>query len=254
MLLNIVLNANDAMPRGGELSFETENVELDESSPVYKEHEIKTGAHVRLTISDTGEGMSDDTKKHIFEPFFTTKEPGKGLGMGLAAVYGVVRNHGGAIDVDSRLGMGTTFKIYFPAVDGVEEQPPETQDVTRHDTKSGTILIVDDEHFVRETADKMLRSLGYSVMTAESGQEAVARYIHSREIINLVLIDMIMPGMDGTETFIKLKEVNPEVKVILSSGYTLDRDAQKLVDEGLAGFIQKPFNLRALTKTIAEVM
>ncbi len=249
-ILNICLNARDAMPQGGTLTIETENVtlELDDVKTLV---DIAPGKYVRISISDTGMGMDRETREHIFEPFFTTKERGTGLGLSLA--YGTVKKHNGYIQIYSEPGQGSTFRVNLPAC--TAEETCSKQDV-RTDLRRGTetILVVDDEPTVKELAGDILRRYGYTVLAAGGGEEAVALYQDRHDEIAVVLLDMVMPGMDGREVFRRVREINPRVKVIVSSGYSHDRDADDLLKQGAAGFVQKPYRMADLVKTVGNVL
>jgi PAS domain S-box-containing protein len=256
-LLNVAINGRDAMPDGGELTFSTELVILDEQYCTKQTDELFPGPYCQICVTDSGTGMDAEIQKHLFEPFFTTKEKGKGTGMGLPAVYGIVKLHKGAINVYSEPGRGTTFKIYLPAIgvtDGrANQQNPETGSVYKS-PQGLNILFVDDEKLVREMAGEMLRILGHTVTECENGKKAVEYYRNSWKSVDLVILDMIMPEMGGKETFIAMREINPAVKAILSSGYSINGEAEKILTEGVRGFIQKPFSTNALTEMISEVM
>jgi two-component system cell cycle sensor histidine kinase/response regulator CckA len=250
VLLNLYVNAWQAMPGGGDLYLETENVTLGEND--VKPFSAQAGKYVRISVTDTGVGMDRATQKKIFDPFFTTKEMGRGTGLGLASVYGIVKNHGGFINVYSNKGYGSTFNIYLPATGKrvVQEKMPggETLRGDEH------ILLVDDEPVVSEIAAHMLNVLGYRVMVAESGQKAVKIYAENRDRIDMVILDMIMPHMSGGETYDKLKHLNPDVKVLLSSGYSINGQATAILNRGCKGFIQKPFNIKELSQKVRDVL
>jgi len=250
VILNLCLNAQDAMPAGGILNIETCAVELAEDAKPYAW--MKAGIYAVLKVTDTGRGMPEDIKKRIFEPFFTTKAMGKGTGMGLAMVYGVVKNHQGFITVDSAVGQGSTFTIYLPASGKKTEEKAAVAVSPPHG--KGTILVVDDEKIIRDIAGDMLRELSYNVLLAAGGKEAVAIYADKKDSIDLVIVDMIMPGMGGQETFNELKKINPDAKIIISSGYSRDSQEEGILDVGEAGFIQKPYNLNELAEIIKEVL
>lgn len=252
VLLNLAVNARDAMPRGGNLCFESTVVTLDEH--YCRSHEGATpGRYVMLSVTDTGVGIPQEIRGRIFEPFFTTKEPGKGSGMGLAMVYGIVKNHGGTIRVYSEEGFGTSFKIYLPLA--TEAMPaPSPAEQAQPTPGHGRILLVDDEEVVRATSAELLRHMGYDVVTASDGQEAVEYYRQFGCRIDLVIVDLIMPRLGGGDCFGALKALNPNVKAILSTGYGLNDTVQQLLDEGMAGFLQKPYQIRELSEVIARVL
>jgi CheY-like chemotaxis protein len=190
--------------------------------------------------------------ERIFEPFFTTKELGRGTGLGLASVYGIVKGHGGYVDVESEKGRGTTFKIYLPAS---TEEVYKTITPPDHISKgTGTILLVDDEEMVLEVGEKLLKTMGYHVLTAREGTEAVEVYKKHRETVDLVVLDIIMPKMKGGEVFDCLTEINPDINVLLSSGYSIDGEASKILERGAKGFIQKPFDVERLSESIRAIL
>ena len=254
VLLNIYVNAWQAMPGGGELRIQTENVTLD--AGVTRPFEVKPGRYIKISVTDTGVGMDEATRQRIFDPFFTTKEMGRGTGLGLASVYGIIKNHDGFLDVFSEKGKGSTFVIYLPASPAdrrraePEREKPE-DDIVRG---SGTVLLVDDEEMILKVAGQMLQRLGYNVMTVNSGHDALEIYEKNQSEIDIVILDMIMPGMGGGETHDQLKTINPCIKVLLSSGYSLNGKASEILMRGCDGFIQKPFNLNDLSHKIKEIL
>ena len=250
MLLNIYINAWQAMPGGGDLYIRTENITLDKT--FVRPFDVKTGKYARITVRDTGEGMDEETQQKIFDPFFTTKELGRGTGLGLSSVYGIIKNHGGFIDVFSEVGMGTRFDIYLPASKAKIRKERKVSEKLSMGT--GTILLVDDESQIIEVGVEVLEMLGYKVLTAKGGKEAIQIYKEKDDQIDLVILDMIMPGVNGGETYDMLKEINPDVRVLLSSGYSIDGKASEILDRGCNGFIQKPFKIEQLSKKIGEVM
>jgi two-component system cell cycle sensor histidine kinase/response regulator CckA len=253
-LLNLYVNAWQAMPEGGDLYLKTENVILDADFENIQPYKVETGKYVKITVSDTGSGFDDETKKRIFEPFFTTKEMGRGTGLGLASVYGIIKGHGGYINVHSRKDQGATFAVYLPA-SAKEVRHEKAEPVVETVAKgTGTILLIDDEEMIIKVGEELLQELGYSVIAARSGEEAVKLYNKNRDKIDLVVMDMIMPGMGGGETFDRLKAVNPDVKVLLSSGYSINGQASKILERGCDGFIQKPFNLNQLSEKIRGIV
>lgn len=250
VLLNLYVNAWQAMPGGGELYLQTENVTLDESYT--NPYEVKPGRYVKISVVDTGVGMDEATKERIFEPFFTTKEMGRGMGLGLASAYGIIKNHEGILNVNSVRGEGTTFNIYLPACENkiIDEKKP-LEGIIRG---TEAVLLVDDEDIIVDIGKKNLEKLGYKVITARNGKEAVELYKKSKGNIDIVVLDMIMPEMGGGETYDRLKEINPDVKVILSSGYSIEGQASEILKRGCDGFIQKPFRMKQLSSKINEVL
>ena len=250
VMLNLFVNAWQAMPGGGDLFLSVENINLDkiEVSP----YDIMPGRFVKVTVTDTGIGMEDSVKERIFEPFFTTKERGRGNGLGLASVYGIIKNHGGFIDVESEKDLGTSFMIYLPASD--KDVPGEHK--TNGEIKKGyeTVLIIDDEEMILDIGSKMLEGLGYEVLAAPGGRQGLQIYEQARDKIELVILDMIMPDFGGKETFDTLCRVNPNVKVLLSSGYSLDGQAKDIMKSGCKGFIQKPFSMAEFSKKIRDIL
>jgi PAS domain S-box-containing protein len=249
-LLNLYINAGQAMPDGGDLYLETENVELDHN--YVKPYKVEPGKYVKITVADTGFGIDKANRKRIFEPFFTTKEMGRGTGLGLASVYGIIKNHGGYINVYSEINQGTTFTIYLPASEKTVLAEKESTAPIMKGT--GTILLIDDEDMIIDTGEQLLKELGYSVLIARSGSDAIEVYKHNHKTIDLVVMDMIMPGMGGGDAFDRLKEINPEAKVLLSSGYSINGQATKIIERGCDGFIQKPFNMKQLSEKIHNII
>ncbi|MBN1637281.1 MAG: PAS domain S-box protein [Deltaproteobacteria bacterium] len=250
VLLNLLVNAWQAMPGGGELYISTENAVLDKD--FVKPYRISPGKYVKVSITDTGIGMDEITKQRIFEPFFTTKEMNRGTGLGLASVYGIIENHGGHINVYSEKENGTTFTIYLPASTKTVEV--EKTGVLETLTGVETVLLVDDEEMITEVASAMLKQLGYQALAAHNGMQAVEIYKQNQDKIDLVILDMIMPEMGGSETFEQLRQINSSIKVILSSGYSLNGQALAIIEKGCNGFIQKPFNMNDLSQKIREVL
>ncbi len=250
VLLNLYVNAWQAMPGGGNLYLQTENISLSREDAT--RFGIKQGSYVKISIADTGIGMDKDTQARIFDPFFTTKEIGRGTGLGLASAYGIIKNHGGIINVYSEIGQGTALHIYLPA----SEVPVLKEGDTRQDISRGvgTILVVDDEEMILDVAEGILKSLGYTVLLASGGREAIEIYQQKGAGIELVVLDIIMPGMSGGETYDRLKEIDPEVKALLSSGYSMDGKAKEILNRGCNGFIQKPFNVRDLSIKLKEII
>jgi two-component system, cell cycle sensor histidine kinase and response regulator CckA len=238
-LLNLALNARDAMPTGGELRFSTC---ITAENP----------SEIVLSVGDTGSGMDDETKRHLFEPFFTTKDPGKGTGLGLAAVYGAIQSHGGAIAVDSAIGRGTVFTLRLPLHHVKAEV--QVEPVPAMQIGHASILVVDDEDAVRHLLKEMLEGLGYRVSTCVDGIEAVERFRTDWRDIDLVILDLVMPRLGGSEVFAAMREIDPDLRVLLSSGFSLDGEAQAMLATGACGFIQKPFRSADLARQVTEIL
>jgi PAS domain S-box-containing protein len=251
VLLNLFVNAWQAMPGGGSLYVETENVIFDKTSADL--YDVPPGAFVKISVTDTGVGMDEKTRQRIFDPFFTTKGMGRGTGLGLASAYGIIKGHGGMIRVYSEKGHGTTFNIYLPA-SAKQAQIPQTGADAHPAGGRETILLVDDEDVITEVAGRLLRELGYTILTASSGEQALEIYRQQKSDIDLVVLDMIMPAMSGGETFERLKAINPDVRVILSSGYSIDGKAQAIMKKGARVFLQKPYRLNDLAQKIREAL
>jgi CheY-like chemotaxis protein len=254
-VLNLALNARDAMPQGGTLTFATTQQRLEEGDCAASPFDIVPGDYVELAVRDTGTGMSVDVLRRIFEPFFTTKEPGKGTGMGLASVYGTVRNHRGVVTVESAPGEGSTFRLLLPRVsaDGAVSEKPH--DSTADETGArGHVLIADDEDMVCRTAQAILQRRGFVVTVCRNGQEVLEKYSSLWLEIDCVLLDMVMPVMGGKETFAALRAINPRARVVLVSGFSMGTDVQELLENGAAGFIQKPYTTDELLKGITDAM
>ena len=250
VLLNLYVNAADAMPGGGKLILKTKNeTHLNIKSNHY---DPRPGKYVQLTITDSGTGIDNQTLERIFDPFFTTKGMGRGTGLGLASVYGIIKSHDGYIDVTSEKGHGTTFTIFLPAS---EKDVEGTADTAAKLIKgSGTLLVVDDEELVLKVGVNMLEKLGYTVLGAKNGTEAVDIFKANKDKIQMVILDIIMPDMGGGEVYDKIKAINPEVKVLLSSGYSVDGQAIELLERGCDGFMQKPFTMEELSGKITQIM
>ncbi|MFZ0131212.1 MAG: PAS domain S-box protein [Desulfobacterales bacterium] len=251
VLLNLFVNAADAMPESGDLILKTGNVtHADILSSLFKP---RPGAYVAVSVTDTGTGMAPDILDHIFEPFFTTKEMGRGTGLGLASVFGIAKGHGGYIDVFSRKGLGTTFTVYLPAA-GAAAKEAEPLPADGIQNGQGVVLLVEDEETVLQVNTRMLRRLGYTVIEAADGCAAVDLFKLHGSRIQLVILDMIMPGMGGAEVFERIKQINPAVKVLISSGCDIKEQAPRILRKGCDGFIQKPYGLDELSNKISHIM
>ncbi len=246
----LFLNAVQAMPYGGNLFMLSENAVID-LKDINHPH-VNPGEYIKISFTDTGIGMNQSTLEKIFEPYFTTQGRDIGAGLGLAAAFGIVQGHGGTITVQSKVGLGTTFKVYLPATIG--KPGKESTEVPYFIPGQGTLLLVDDEKMVREVARPMLEKIGYSVLLAANGEEAIDIYERWSQDIQLVIIDIIMPGMNGGEVFDALVQRDPNVKVLLSSGYSVTGEAEEIMDRGAKGFIQKPFGIGALSEKIRSIL
>jgi len=250
ILFNLYVNAADAMPGGGNLVLKTMNTSHKDMKG--KLYDPKPGNYVLLTVTDTGIGMSKKTMERIFDPFFTTKEKGRGTGLGLASAYGIIKSHGGYIDVESKRRQGTTFSVYLPAS---EKKVRKVVKVAERFTKgTGTVLLVDDEEVILEVGRELLETMGYRVLIAKNGKEAVRVYRKNQDDIDIVLLDMVMPNMGGGEAYDRMKEINPDIKALLSSGFSIDGEASGILERGCNGFIQKPFTMKELSGKIREIL
>jgi CheY-like chemotaxis protein len=253
VLINLCVNARDAMPHGGALTIEAENHTLDEIYAGMLKG-ASPGKYVVITIADTGQGIPPEIVDRIFDPFFTTKEPGRGTGLGLATVQGIVTSHGGFITVESRLGTGTTFKIYLPAHEAANRQEME---VRQHEILHGggeIVLVIDDEDAIREMARTTLERFGYRALTADNGATALDVFASHKDEITIVITDMMMPVMDGPMTIRALQKLNPRVRIIASSGLAESIDAAGLDRLGIKTFLTKPYDAKTLLKTVAQAL
>ena len=253
VLVNLVVNARDAMPKGGTLTIETAQVELTRS-PVYHLTPLLPGLYVRLAVSDTGCGMDRNTQSHIFEPFFTTKGEGKGSGLGLSTVFGIVTQCGGAIDVTSRVGQGTRFDLYFPSVESDILSTAPTQPVGQPQRGTETILLVEDDPSVRTLVRDELRKLGYRVLEAKNGVEACLLATQQTGLVQLLLADVVMPGMGGRELAQHLSVIKPDLRTLFISGYMDDIGIMAGQEEGTSSFLQKPFTPEVLARAVRNLL
>ena len=250
VLLNLYLNARQSMPDGGELFLQTENVTLGEEDP--DQYHLEPGGYVKISVTDTGGGMDQAIQQYIFDPLFSAIALDTGTGLGLAPANDIIKNHGGIITVYSEKGAGTTFNIYLPVSE--KEFLQEEEFAEELSKGSETVLLVDDEVMIIDVAGQLLEKLGYKVYTAASGKEAIDIYKKHRDDIGIVILDVIMPGMDGGETYDRLKAINLDVNVLLASGYGINRQINDILERGCNSFIQKPFNMKQLSRKIREVL
>ena len=250
VLLNMYVNAWQAMPAGGELYLHSGIVTLDDA--FCKSHDIDPGSYVEISVVDTGIGMDESTLQRIFDPFFTTKEKSRGTGLGLASAYGIINNHGGTITVDSEVGKGTAFNIYLPVSDKQAHQPIPIDDGLMKGSE--TVLLVDDEQMIIDVGQAMLERLGYHVEVATSGEKAIETVSMMKAELDLVILDMVMPDMDGGQTFDRVRKIQPDMPVMLSSGYAIDGRAAEIISRGCNGFIQKPFNMSELSQLCRKII
>jgi two-component system, cell cycle sensor histidine kinase and response regulator CckA len=253
IMMNLAVNARDAIGEKGKITICTENVALNETA-CRNLHGLAPGNYVILSMTDNGKGMTDKERERIFEPFFTTKAPGKGTGLGLSMVYGLVTKHNGHIACSSTQGVGTTFRIYLPAI---KQELPAAVEKKEGPAPAGgteTILIVDDEQFVRELGEQILTKFGYKVITASDGESALETYSKNMDKISLVILDLIMPGMGGKKCLEELLRIKSGLKVVIASGYSPEDDAKSAMESGAKGFISKPYNVRNMLKEVREVL
>ena len=252
ILMNLAINARDAMPDGGRLTINTKNTNLDEE--YCKIHVgVKPGVYVALSVSDTGRGIDAETVEHIFEPFFTTKEIGRGTGLGLATVYGIIRQHGGHIICESEVCKGSTFSVYFPAIlSRLEHVAESVLEMPACGTE--TVLLVDDEDSVRELGNRIMTNNGYKVLTAANGEAALEVYGKEKERIALVILDLIMPIMGGKDCLKKILAIDPHAKILIASGYSADASTREFIELGAQGFVSKPFRLNELLRQVRKAL
>jgi CheY-like chemotaxis protein len=253
VLMNLVSNARDAMPDGGRLTISTSFEELDDEYVAAYGYGTP-GRYARITVADTGQGMDAETQKKIFEPFFTTKGIGEGTGLGLAISYGIIKQHSGYIKVYSEPGQGTEFEIYLPLSEEAVSLDKKTEAAVPVKGGNETILVAEDDASLRKLTRIVLESFGYSVITAENGDDAIVKFMENRERINLVLLDMIMPKKSGKEVSAAIKKVSPRIKILFESGYTMDIIKTKELTEDGFDFIHKPFQPNDLLMKVREML
>ena len=250
VLLNLYVNAWQAMPDGGTLRLETKHVVLGDND--CKPYQVEPGRYAHVSVTDTGVGMDEKTLQHIYDPFFTTKEKSRGTGLGLASAYGIVQNHAGIIHAESKTEYGTTFNLYLPISEKLVVKEPSSEKPIYNGSE--TILIVDDEDMIIEVGQALLKKMGYQVITAKSGEEALEVVHREGAGVDLVILDMIMPGMDGGRTFDGIRETCPDMPIMLASGYAINGQAQKIMNRGCNGFIQKPFSVSELSQKVRQIL
>jgi CheY-like chemotaxis protein len=254
VLMNLGANAVDAMPEGGRLAFTTANLTLD-APDAHRHHQLPAGQYVLLTVSDTGQGIDGRVQEHIFDPFFTTKEVGKGTGLGLAMVYGSVKEHGGHVFCDSQPGQGATFRVYLPASPGLEPLATGRADDQAAPLGGGeNLLLVDDEGMLRTLGERILGAAGYRVQVAASGEEALAVLERPDGPVDLVVLDLGMPGMGGLKCLERILALNPQARVIIASGYAADGPVKQALQGGAAGFVAKPYGRVDLLGTVRRIL
>ncbi|MBN2340894.1 MAG: response regulator [Deltaproteobacteria bacterium] len=248
VLMNLCINGIDAMNGNGVLTVSLETVELQ------GEGDMAEGSYVLLKVTDTGEGMSEETMRRAFEPFYTTKPEGKGTGLGLPRVWGIVKEHAGKVEIDSDSGVGTTINVWFPALDEAREDPGIKGSNPPVYGGAHTVLLIDDEDLIRKSGTRILQKIGYNVIAAENGKVAVDKLTENPEAVDLVLLDMIMPVMDGPAAFAAIRALRPDVPIILCSGYSKDDSATELLKQGNVGFVQKPFSIGEISTRMAKIL
>ncbi len=248
--MNLLLNASQAIPEKGTISISTEQIEVP--SDIAGANNVSAGSYIKIRVADTGTGMDDETKRKVFEPFFSKRHSGKGTGLGLSSVYGIVRNHGGFIQIESELNKGTSIYVYLPVTD----KPPVYDETADEEISLGrhTILLIDDEEMILDVGEKMLRKIGYSVYSAISGIDAVEYIKNNKASFDAAIIDMIMPKMSGNETAKELRKLLPDIPILFSSGYSEEEKIHDIVSEMNGKFIQKPYTIQDLSKKLKEML
>jgi CheY-like chemotaxis protein len=254
ILMNLAVNARDAMPDGGKLVIGTQNIVLDKEF-CQADAVLRPGGHVMLWVADSGHGIEDGVRDHIFEPFFTTKGPGQGTGLGLSTVYGVVKSHKGYIKCESERGVGTTFKVYLRALVKTGQALPEERGEDYLLTRgTETVLLVDDEEGTREYGKELLQGYGYTVLTSSSGEEAIEIYDKAKKQIDIVILDLIMAGMGGKRCLEEIVKLDPQAKVLITTGYTDSDLITEALESGAIEVLSKPFRAQAMAKTIRHIL
>ncbi|MBI9102955.1 MAG: response regulator [Spirochaetales bacterium] len=253
VFINLGVNAGHSMPRGGLIRIKSETLTIGANSQEYLHHKIASGTYIKISFEDTGCGMPPEVQERIFEPFFTTKELGHGTGLGLAAVYGIIKEIHGYIYVYSEPDFGSVFHLYFPLKKNIEEDFIEELPITDYEN-SFKILVIEDDEIIRSITEMMIKKLGYEVLISSTGEQGVEIYRKNKEEIDLILIDMIMPGMTGQECFKAIRSINPEAKILLSSGFSKSSGLKNLFMDGKSGFIMKPYRLADMAGTLNSML
>lgn len=253
-LMNILINGRDAIGSSGTITVKTESIRINRGNELYVFNHLEEGDYVKITISDTGSGIPDKLKKNIFEPFFTTKDVGKGIGMGLASAYGAIKEHSGYISFSSEEGKGTDFYIFLPKVINFDGFKKIVSDVEVGKAKNSKILIVDDEEMLRTMITDILESDNHVVNGCSNGREALEIFRESEQTFDLIILDMTMPELDGYKTFKQMKDIDPDVKVLISSGYNMKKEFNQMKEEGVIGFLSKPYKINELREQIINIL
>jgi len=253
VLMNIFINAWHAMPGGGDILLATQNILLEEGSPD-RPTDIPPGKYVHIQVRDTGVGMDDEVKERIFEPFFTTKDVGQGTGLGMASSFGIIRSLGGCIQAESQKGEGTTIHLFLPAAEGAHAAASIEEKTPKYLKGSETLLVVDDEEMILDTSKELFQELGYKVLAAENGADAVSIYESNWRYIDLVILDMVMPGMDGKAVYEELKKINPDLKCLLATGHSIEGQSAVNLMKSCNGYIFKPFDLEMISHKFREIL
>lgn len=251
VITNLADNAKEAMPEGGTLIFKTDNITITDNIGKHHQSTIIPGYYLSISVTDSGSGIDQNELSHIFEPFFTTKDSTKNSGLTLSSTYGIIKSHNGYIDAISTPGKGTTFTIYFPVID---KQCPDDKSPVLCEPRQKNILLIDDEQIIQDAVGEMLNWLGFSATIASDGSKAIEIFKKCPSKFDLIILDMIMPGMNGKECFVELQKIKPDIKVLVCSGYSNDIDRQQLFNDGVAGILLKPFESTTLTKAIYDIL
>ena len=253
-IMNILINGRDAMANGGTITVKTESIDIGSNDELYIFSHLDIGCYIKISVKDTGTGISDELKKNIFEPFFTTKEVGKGTGMGLASAYGAIKEHGGYISFTSSEGVGSEFYIFLPFEIDLPGVHSDIDDVESEIANKSRILVVDDEELLRSMVEDILTTDNHIIESCSNGKDALEIFERKNTNFDLILLDLDMPELGGLKTFMKMKELDPDVKVVISSGYNMKKEFKKLKEEGVLGFIYKPYKINQLRKQLKVIL